>query len=141
MGRRSESIGLTTRSPFGAHIAQAHLGLRRGPPRKFGRPSQPVTLTLPDDVIAALLGIDADLSRAIVRVTQPLVRVSRARLPSCSVMATVGSSLGVRVRSCETRPAGADFPVRRPRTDHDSTLSSHCHSSSYGLPRASTSGL
>src|SRR5690242_5680425 len=45
----------------------------RGRPRKFARPSRPVTLTLPEDVIAALQAIDADLSRAVVRVVQPHV--------------------------------------------------------------------
>jgi hypothetical protein len=44
---------------------------RRGRPRKFARPSRAVTLTLPDEVIDALTAIDADLSRAVVRVTQP----------------------------------------------------------------------
>ena len=39
---------------------------RPGRPRKFGRPSKPVTVTLPDDVIARLGAIDADLGRAIV---------------------------------------------------------------------------
>ena len=44
---------------------------RRGRPRKFARPSRAVTLTLPDEVIEALGAVDADLSRAVVRVTQP----------------------------------------------------------------------
>ena len=44
---------------------------RRGRPRKFARPSRAVTLTLPKEVIDALTAIDADLSRAVVRVTQP----------------------------------------------------------------------
>lgn len=44
---------------------------RRGRPRKFARPSRAVTLTLPDEVIEALASVDADLSRAVVRVTQP----------------------------------------------------------------------
>jgi len=44
---------------------------RRGRPRKFARPSHAVTLTLPDEVIQALSAVDADLSRAVVRVTQP----------------------------------------------------------------------
>ena len=39
---------------------------RRGRPRKFVRPSRAVTVTLPDDVIAALQGVDVDLSRAVV---------------------------------------------------------------------------
>jgi hypothetical protein len=46
---------------------------RRGRPQKFGRPSRAVTLTLPDDVIAALTDVDNDLSRAVVRLSQPLV--------------------------------------------------------------------
>lgn len=37
-----------------------------GRPRKYGRPSQAVTITLPEDVIARLTAIDADLGRAIV---------------------------------------------------------------------------
>jgi len=45
----------------------------RGRPQKFGRPSRAITLTLPDDVIAALIGVDNDLSRAIVRLSQPLL--------------------------------------------------------------------
>src|SRR5688572_29153579 len=47
-------------------------GSRRGRPRKFGRPSRAVTLTLPEDVIATLQGIDPDLSRAVVRAMQTL---------------------------------------------------------------------
>jgi hypothetical protein len=47
------------------------LGPRRGRPRKFVGPSRAVTLTLPDYVIDALSALDADLSRAVVRLTQP----------------------------------------------------------------------
>jgi len=43
---------------------------RRGRPRKFGRPAQPVTITLPDDVVSALRTLDADVSRAIVRLAE-----------------------------------------------------------------------
>jgi len=43
---------------------------RRGRPRKFVAPSRPVTLTLPEHVIDAIAAIDADLSRAIVRLAQ-----------------------------------------------------------------------
>jgi hypothetical protein len=42
----------------------------RGRPRKFGRPAQPVTITLPDDVVRALRTADPDLSRAIVRLAE-----------------------------------------------------------------------
>jgi len=44
---------------------------RRGRPRKFIAPSRAVTLTLPEDVLAALDALDHDLSRAVVRVSQP----------------------------------------------------------------------
>jgi hypothetical protein len=57
---------LSARTPSGN-------GSRRGRPRKFGRPSRAVTLTLPEDVIATLQGIDADLSRAVVRAMEPLM--------------------------------------------------------------------
>lgn len=55
---------------------------RRGRPQKFGRPSRAVTLTLPDDVIAALNGVDDDLSRAVVRLSQPLLTDVVARPPA-----------------------------------------------------------
>ena len=44
---------------------------RRGRPRKFLAPSRAVTLTLPEEIIEILAGIDQDLSRAVVRLTQP----------------------------------------------------------------------
>lgn len=46
---------------------------RRGRPQKFGRPSRAVTITLPEDVIAALDGVDDDLGRAVVQLAQPLL--------------------------------------------------------------------
>lgn len=47
---------------------------RTGPgrPQKFGRPARAVTVTLPEDVFAALKRLDTDVSRAIVRIAQPL---------------------------------------------------------------------
>ena len=50
------------------------LAPRRGRPRKFMAASRAVTLTLPEEVIAALDAVDHDLSRAVVRVTQPELR-------------------------------------------------------------------
>jgi len=47
------------------------VGPRRGRPRKFSAPSRAVTLTLPEHVIDTLTTVDSDLSRAIVRLTQP----------------------------------------------------------------------
>jgi hypothetical protein len=51
---------------------------RRGRPRKFGRPARPVTVTLPDDVIARLTAVDVDLGRAIVSVVDQAPRPPRA---------------------------------------------------------------
>jgi hypothetical protein len=46
---------------------------RRGRPRKFTAPARPITVTLPNHVIETLSGLDADLGRAIVRLTQPML--------------------------------------------------------------------
>ena len=53
-----------------AHVTRQALPLKAGPgrPRKFGRPSRPVTVTLPDDVLGRLHAVDNDLGNAIVRV-------------------------------------------------------------------------
>ena len=58
------------------------LKMRRGRPQKFGRPARAVTLTLPDDVIAALSGVDDDLSRAVVQLSQPLLKDVVTRPPA-----------------------------------------------------------
>ena len=61
--------------------------VRRGRPHKFSRPARTVTVTLPDDVIEALGQIDADLSRAIVRLAMPLG--NRPQAPVAEVAAFV----------------------------------------------------
>jgi hypothetical protein len=61
--------------------APLQLAPRRGRPRKFTAPARPVTLTLPEHVIAALAALDADLGRAIVRLAQPLL-ADRPRPPA-----------------------------------------------------------
>jgi hypothetical protein len=48
----------------------------RGRPRKFGRPARAVTVTLPEDVLAALAAFDDDLGRAIVRLVETRARVT-----------------------------------------------------------------
>jgi hypothetical protein len=55
-------------------MAMKLIAARRGRPQKFGRPSRAVTLTIPEDVLAALSTVDQDLSRAVVRLTQPVAR-------------------------------------------------------------------
>ncbi|MEO6239574.1 MAG: hypothetical protein ABIQ52_21470 [Vicinamibacterales bacterium] len=58
-------------------MAKSHLAAlprpRRGRPRKFILPSRPVTLTLPEHVLDALASLDSDVSRAIVRLAQPML--------------------------------------------------------------------
>jgi hypothetical protein len=41
---------------------------KRGRPKKYGRPSRAVTVTLPEDVLAQLDSIDTDRGRAIVAI-------------------------------------------------------------------------
>jgi hypothetical protein len=52
-----------------------------GRPSKYGRPSRAVTVTLPEDVLARLSAVDADLGRAIVKLAEhngkPHVRAVR----------------------------------------------------------------
>lgn len=59
---------MTTRFSIPARLAP-----RRGRPRKFTAPSRPVTLTLPEHVLDALSALDPDVSRAIVRLAQPML--------------------------------------------------------------------
>lgn len=81
---------------------------RRGRPRKPGGPRRAVTLTLPEDTIATLRGIDRHLGRAIERLTEPFAQ-GPPRRPA--ELATFGS-LSVMVVS-PTRAlierAGADL--------------------------------
>jgi hypothetical protein len=56
-----------------ATAAPGPFSTRRGRPRKFGVPSRPITVTLPEPVIEALEAVDHDLGRAIVRLAQPEV--------------------------------------------------------------------
>jgi hypothetical protein len=71
----------------------------RGRPQKFGRPSRAVTLTLPEDVIAALTSLDDDLSRAVVRLTQPLVADVVPRPPA--ELTKYGDSAVIVIRPIE----------------------------------------
>lgn len=57
------------------------IDVRRGRPRKFSRPARTVTMTLPDDVIERLSGIDPDLGRAVVRLA-----LSHEPRPAASVV-------------------------------------------------------
>jgi hypothetical protein len=76
------------------HVLAFHRG--RGRPRKFDRPARAVTLTLPEDVLAALTEIDEDVSRAIVRVMSPLAATA-ARLPAAE-LSKYGNSAVIVIR-------------------------------------------
>ena len=80
---------------------------RRGRPRKFAGPSRPVTLTLPVETIEALSSVDRDLSRAIVRVTQPKVK----RPPRAAELASFGRRAVILVAASRTleRRAGVSL--------------------------------
>ena len=72
---------------------------RRGRPRKFAGPSRAVTLTLPEATISTLSAIDADLSRAIVRLTQ---EQSPRRAHKAAELATYGRHAVIVVRPTPT---------------------------------------
>jgi hypothetical protein len=76
------------------YAARTPTGNRRGRPRKFTRPSRRVALTLPEDVIASLQAIDADLSRAVARTALASFEYS-ARRPA--ELATFGDSMVILV--------------------------------------------
>jgi len=73
----------TDRSPveWAAVVTRPSLPLKAGPgrPRKFGRPSRAVTVTLPEDVLGRLHAVDDDLGSAIVRMVE--ARVARRAAP------------------------------------------------------------
>ena len=73
---------MRSQAKWRSSAAKSSEGSRRGRPRKFDRPSRAVTLTLPEDVIAALQAIDTDLSRAVVRTTRPLSPVAAPKAPA-----------------------------------------------------------
>lgn len=65
--------------------------IKHGPgrPRKFGRPSRAVTVTLPEDVLRRLVGLDADLGRAIVTLVER--KTARVRAVEPAEIATYGN--------------------------------------------------
>jgi len=65
--------------------------IKHGPgrPRKFGRPSRAVTVTLPEDVLKRLGGLDTDIGRAIVALVEH--KAMRARTVKPAEIATYGN--------------------------------------------------
>ncbi len=93
--------------------------IARGPgrPRKFGRASRAVTITLPEDVLARLASIDADLGRAIVASVDRAV-LPRSRTPPPAELATFGSHAVILVTPIKAlkRIAGVELiPIGRNR--------------------------
>jgi len=102
--------------------------MRRGRPQKFGRPARAVTLTLPDDVVAALSGVDDDLSRAIVQLSQPLLKDVVTRPPA--ELSNYGDCAVIVVKRLPTlnRMPGVSLvtlPDGRALTSLDETMSVH----------------
>ena len=66
--------------------------LRHGPgrPKKYGRASRAVTLTLPEDVLARLSAVDTDLGRAIVALAERDGTKTRARAVRPAEIAAYG---------------------------------------------------
>ena len=65
---------------------------KRGRPPKFNRPARQITLTLPDDVIARLGDVDADIGRAVVRLAmaaRPLTEASGVELATFGSRAVI----------------------------------------------------
>lgn len=71
---------------------------RHGPgrPTKYGRPSRAVTLTLPEDVLARLAKLDADLGRAVVMLVERLGN-TRARALRTAELAEYGNQAVILV--------------------------------------------
>ena len=63
-------------------MSTAAQSTRRGRPQKFGRAARLVTLTLPEDVIEWLGGIDADLAWAVVKLHERSARATRRKQTS-----------------------------------------------------------
>jgi hypothetical protein len=67
---------------------------RRGRPLKFTRPSRTITVTVPEDTLEALSGVDPDVGRAIVRLAMGV----KAKGPHPGVeLATFGSRAVIMV--------------------------------------------
>jgi hypothetical protein len=77
---------------YNARSVSTKASIARGPgrPRKFGRASRAVTVTLPEDVLAQLASIDPDLGRAIVASVARVAR-PRARMARPAELATFGN--------------------------------------------------
>jgi hypothetical protein len=87
---------------------------RRGRPTKYGRPARAVTVTLPEDVLARLTAIHADVGSAIVSLversapvrTEPIRSAEVARYGSRAVIIVTPSPTLRRLRGVQLVPVG-----------------------------------
>ena len=87
---------------------------RRGRPRKYGRPSRAVTVTLPQDTLARLSSVHADVGTAIVHLVEqkiparvpPLRAAEITRYGNHAVIVVNPSSTLRRLRGIHLVPVG-----------------------------------
>lgn len=87
---------------------------RLGRPRKYGRPARAVTVTLPEDTLARLSAIHADIGSAIVNVVertaptrlQPIRAAEIARYGNHAVIIVTPSRALRRLRGVQLVPIG-----------------------------------
>src|SRR5215471_19251823 len=92
--------------------AKSAVARGRGRPRKFGRPSRAVTVTLPEDALARLGAIDADLGRAIVAAVDRTA--PKTKLLEPAELATYGNHaiiLVTPVKALKALPGGELIPI------------------------------
>jgi hypothetical protein len=88
--------------------------LRRGRPPKYGRPSRAVTVTLPEDILARLASVHADIGSAIVSLVErhtttrvtPVRAAEVARYGNHAVIVVNPSSTLRRLRGVHLVPIG-----------------------------------
>ncbi len=87
---------------------------RLGRPRKYGRPSRAVTVTLPDDTLARLATVHADIGSAIVKLVErrtparvpPMRAAELTRYGNHAVILVTPSQALRRIRGVQLVPVG-----------------------------------
>lgn len=110
VGCRSDGTSNTVR----ANITPISPEARLGRPRKYGRPSRAVTVTLPEDVLERMSTIHADVGSAIVNMVQrtaparlqPIRSAEVARFGNHAVIIVTPSRALKRLRGVQLVPIG-----------------------------------
>ncbi len=74
------------------HSARGEVGRKRGRPPKFGRPSEVVALTLPEEVVSGLRRLHPDLAWAVVTLVEDKL-ARRAGRMNAQQMQAYGTAL------------------------------------------------